>query len=105
VPNAIVAAAGGVDVAAGGVTAEAGGVALGAGGGSALVPDAVVPHWQTVGQAVVLRSGKARTAGSTSEGHFTLKHFNTGEALVLGLLAAQPATQGLSPRAQASAQL
>ena len=41
-PNAIVAAAGGVDVAAGGVTAEAGGVALGAGGGIALVPDAVV---------------------------------------------------------------
>jgi hypothetical protein len=64
-----------------------------------------LPHWQIVGQAVVLQSGKARTAGSTSKGHFTLKHFNTGEALVLGLLAAQPVKQDLSPRAQASAQL
>ena len=64
-----------------------------------------LPHWQTVGKAVVLQSGKARTAGSASKGHFTLKHFSTGEALMLGLLAAQPVKQDLSPRAQASAKL
>jgi hypothetical protein len=36
----------------------------------------------------VLQSGKARAAGSTSKGPFTLKLINTGKALVLGLLAA-----------------
>ncbi len=45
------------------------------------------------GQAVVLQSGKARAAGSTSKGQFALKRFNAVKALVLGLFKAQPVKQ------------
>ena len=64
-----------------------------------------LPHWQIDGQAVVLQSDKARAAGTTSKGQFALKHFNTVEALVLGLSRAQLVKQALLPHAQASAQL
>ncbi len=62
-PDAIVFAAGGVDVAAGGVTAEAGGVALGPGGGIVRVPDVIVA---AAGGVVVAAGGVAAEASGAA---------------------------------------
>ena len=63
------------------------------------------PHWRIDGQAVVLQSDKARTAGTPSKVRFALTHFHTVKALVLGLSRAPLVKQALLPHAQASAQL
>ena len=54
---------------------------------------------------MVLQSDRACAVGTTSKEQIALKHFNTVEALVLGLSGAQLVKQALLPHTQASAQL